>query len=62
MQRVRPRPSPASEETRAAVEIHREITHDKMSADDLHEMLKEPGMMDRIAAIPCASRIHRRES
>lgn len=35
---------------RAAVEIYREITHDKMSADDLLEMLKQPGMMDWIAA------------
>jgi NitT/TauT family transport system substrate-binding protein len=35
---------------RAAVEIYREVTHDKTSADELLEMLKQPGMMDWIAA------------
>ncbi len=35
---------------RAAVDIYREITGDKMSADELMEMLKQPGMMDWIAA------------
>ena len=37
-------------DTRAAVEIYREVTHDKMSTDELLEMLKQPGMMDWIAA------------
>ena len=35
---------------RGAVEIYREVTHDRMSADELMEMLKQPGMMDWIAA------------
>ena len=35
---------------KAAVEIYREVTKDKMSTDELLEMLKEPGMMDWIAA------------
>jgi len=35
---------------KAAVEIYREITHDKMSAEELMEMLKQPGMNDWIAA------------
>jgi NitT/TauT family transport system substrate-binding protein len=35
---------------RAAIEIYREITHDKTSADELMELLKQPGMMDWIAA------------
>jgi NitT/TauT family transport system substrate-binding protein len=35
---------------RAAVDIYREVTHDKMRADELMEMLKQPGMMDWIAA------------
>ena len=34
----------------AAVEIYREVTGDKISVDDLMEMLKQPGMMDWIAA------------
>ncbi|WP_026871367.1 ABC transporter substrate-binding protein [Inquilinus limosus] len=37
-------------DTRAAVEIYREVTGDKTSVDDLMEMLKQPGMMDFIAA------------
>ena len=37
-------------EPRAAIEIYREITHDKMSVDELMELLKQPGMMDWIAA------------
>jgi len=35
---------------RAAVEIYREVTNDKTSADELVELLKQPGMMDWIAA------------
>jgi NitT/TauT family transport system substrate-binding protein len=35
---------------RAAVEIYREVMHDKTSTDELMEMLKQPGMMDWIAA------------
>jgi NitT/TauT family transport system substrate-binding protein len=35
---------------RAAIEVYREITHDKMSTDELTELLKQPGMMDWIAA------------
>jgi len=35
---------------RAAVEIYREVMHDKTSTDELLEMLKQPGMMDWIAA------------
>jgi NitT/TauT family transport system substrate-binding protein len=37
-------------EPRAAIEIYRELTHDKMSTDELLELLKQPGMMDWIAA------------
>ena len=37
-------------DTRAAVEIYREITHDNTSVDELTDMLKQPGMMDWIAA------------
>jgi len=37
-------------DTPAAVDIYREITHDKMSAADILDMLKQPGMMDWIAA------------
>jgi NitT/TauT family transport system substrate-binding protein len=37
-------------DTPAAVEIYREITKDKMSADDILEMLKQPGMMEWTAA------------
>jgi NitT/TauT family transport system substrate-binding protein len=33
-------------DTPAAVEIYREITKDKMSAEDILEMLKQPGMME----------------
>jgi NitT/TauT family transport system substrate-binding protein len=36
--------------TPAAVEIYREITKDKMSAEEILDMLKQPGMMDWIAA------------
>ena len=35
---------------RAAVEIYREVTNDKTSADELVDLLKQPGMMDWIAA------------
>jgi sulfonate transport system substrate-binding protein len=35
---------------RGAIEIYREVTHDKTSADELMELLKQPGMMDWIAA------------
>jgi len=35
---------------RAAVEIYREVTRDKTSTEELLEMLKQPGMMDWIAA------------
>ena len=35
---------------RGAIEIYREITHDKTGADELTELLKQPGMMDWIAA------------
>ena len=35
---------------RASVEIYREVMHDKTSAEELLEMLKQPGMMDWIAA------------
>jgi|SRR5882672_2055033 len=37
-------------DTRAAVEIYREITQDKTSVDDIMEMLKQPGMMEWNAA------------
>ena len=37
-------------DTRQAVEIYREVTKDKMSAEDILDMLKQPGMMDWIAA------------
>jgi NitT/TauT family transport system substrate-binding protein len=37
-------------DTPAAVDIYREITHDKMPAAEILDMLKEPGMMDWIAA------------
>jgi len=37
-------------DTRGSVEIYREVMHDKTSADELLEMLKQPGMMDWIAA------------
>lgn len=37
-------------DTPAAVDIYREITHDKMSPADILDMLKQPGMMDWIAA------------
>ena len=36
--------------TPAAVDIYREITKDKMSADEILDMLKQPGMMEWIAA------------
>jgi NitT/TauT family transport system substrate-binding protein len=35
---------------RGAIEIYRELTHDRMSTDELTELLKQPGMMDWIAA------------
>ena len=37
-------------DTPAAVDIYREVTHDKMSADDILDMLKQPGMMEWTAA------------
>ena len=37
-------------DTPAAVDIYRDITKDKMSAADILEMLKQPGMMEWIAA------------
>jgi NitT/TauT family transport system substrate-binding protein len=37
-------------DTRGAVEIYREVMHDKTSSEELLDMLKEPGMMDWIAA------------
>jgi NitT/TauT family transport system substrate-binding protein len=37
-------------DTPAAVEIYREVTKDKMSADDILDMLKQPGMMEWTAA------------
>jgi NitT/TauT family transport system substrate-binding protein len=37
-------------DTPAAVEIYREVTKDKMSAEDILEMLKQPGMMEWTAA------------
>jgi NitT/TauT family transport system substrate-binding protein len=37
-------------DTRGAVDIYREVMHDKTSADELLDMLKQPGMMDWIAA------------
>jgi NitT/TauT family transport system substrate-binding protein len=37
-------------DTRGAVEIYRQVTGDKTSVDDLMDMLKQPGMMDFIAA------------
>ena len=36
--------------TPEAVDIYREITKDKMSADEILDMLKQPGMMEWIAA------------
>jgi NitT/TauT family transport system substrate-binding protein len=37
-------------DTPAAVEIYREITHDKMPKDEILDMLKQPGMMEWTAA------------
>ena len=37
-------------DTPAAVEIYREITHDRMSAADILQMLRQPGMMEWTAA------------
>ena len=37
-------------DTPAAVEIYREVTKDKMSAEDILDMLKQPGMMEWTAA------------
>jgi len=37
-------------DTRGAIEIYREVMHDKTSTDELLDMLKQPGMMDWIAA------------
>ena len=37
-------------DTPAAVDIYRDVTKDKMSADDILDMLKQPGMMDWTAA------------
>ena len=37
-------------DTPAAVDIYREITHDKMPADEILDMLKQPGMMEWTAA------------
>jgi len=35
---------------RAAIDIYREVTHDKISAEELVDLLRQPGMMDWIAA------------
>ncbi|HVO90913.1 MAG TPA: ABC transporter substrate-binding protein [Casimicrobiaceae bacterium] len=37
-------------DTRGAVEIYRQVTGDKTSADELVDLLRQPGMMDWIAA------------
>ena len=37
-------------DTPAAVDIYREVTKDKMSAEDILDMLKQPGMMEWTAA------------
>ena len=37
-------------DTRGAVEIYREVMHDKTSTEELLDMLKQPGMMDWVAA------------
>ena len=37
-------------DTHGSVEIYREVMHDKTSTEELLEMLKQPGMMDWIAA------------
>ena len=37
-------------DTPAAVDIYKEITHDKMPQDEILDMLKQPGMMEWIAA------------
>jgi NitT/TauT family transport system substrate-binding protein len=37
-------------DTPAAVEIYKEITHDKMPSDEILDMLKQPGMMEWTAA------------
>jgi NitT/TauT family transport system substrate-binding protein len=37
-------------DTPAAVEIYKEITNDKTPAAEIHEMLKQPGMMEWGAA------------
>ena len=37
-------------DTPAAVDIYKEITHDKMPKDEILDMLKQPGMMEWIAA------------
>ena len=39
-------------DTPAAVAIYKELTHDKMSEEDLLAMLKQPGMMDDWIAAP----------
>jgi NitT/TauT family transport system substrate-binding protein len=37
-------------DTRGALDVYREVTNDKTSADELAELLKQPGMMEWIAA------------
>ena len=37
-------------DTPAAVDIYKEITHDKMPKDEILDMLKQPGMMEWSAA------------
>jgi len=37
-------------DTRGAVEIYREVMHDKTGTEELLDMLKQPGMMDWVAA------------
>ena len=49
--------------TPAAVDIYREVTKDKMSAEEILDMLKQPGMMEWIAApqgtMKFASHLHK---
>ncbi len=50
-------------DTRAAVEIYREVNKDKLSVGELLEVMKQPGMMEFTAAPPntmkVAAHLHR---
>ena len=44
-------------DTRAAVEIYREVNKDKMSVEELLDAMKQPGMMEFTAAPPNTMKI-----